>query len=102
VSIYILAVLPQDEVPALTPFSDKGNHFIAFAVLTLLLSRAYDIRAFSVFVRLLSYGIFIEFSQLFTLNRNSEALDVLADAVGILIGLALFYALKRYCPRCSL
>ena len=44
VSSYLLAVLPQENVPELTPFNDKGNHFLAFSVLTLLLLHAYRVK----------------------------------------------------------
>jgi len=96
VSSYILAVLPQEEVPKLTPFGDKSNHFIAFGVLTVLLLHAYNIRYRSAFAWMLLYGIFIEISQLFTLNRSSEILDVAADTVGIFAGILLYGIYSRY------
>jgi VanZ family protein len=96
---YVLAVLPQEEVPRLTPFNDKGNHFIAFAVLTTLLLYAYRIRYLSSFGWMLSYGIFIEISQLFTINRNSELLDVVADSIGALIGILLYRLIRKFYPE---
>jgi len=95
---YLLAILPQDEVPKLTPFGDKSNHFLAFAVLTVLLLMAYRVKYFSAFGWMLSYGIFIEVSQLFTINRSSELLDVMADTIGIVIGIAVYKSIKKFYP----
>ncbi len=87
---YIFAVVPQDMAPKVGSLSDKSIHFIAFAVLTLLLRFAYSITWFQTFLLLLVYAVFIEFSQFFTPNRSAELLDVVADIIGIVIGL-LFY-----------
>ena len=87
---YIFAVVPQDMAPKVGSLSDKSIHFIAFAVLTLLLRFAYSITWFQTFLLLLVYAAFIEFSQFFTPNRSAELLDVVADVIGIGIGL-LFY-----------
>ncbi len=95
VSSYILAMLPQDKVPELTPFGDKSNHFLAFAVLTILLLQAYHIRYRFTFAWMLLYGIFIEISQLFTVNRSGELLDVLADTIGIVIGIVLYRIMEK-------
>jgi len=94
-SSYILAVLPQEDMPKLTPFGDKSNHFLAFSVLTILLLRAYRIRYRNAFAWMLLYGVFIEVSQLFTLNRSSEVLDVLADSIGIVMGIALYKIIEK-------
>jgi len=98
-SSYILAMLPQDKVPELTPFGDKSNHFLAFAVLTILLLHAYHIRYRFTFAWMLFYGIFIEISQLFTVNRCSELLDVLADTIGIVIGIVLYKIIEKFYPK---
>ena len=97
-TIYILAVTPQQFVPKLTPFNDKGNHFLAFSFLTILLLHAYRVKYLSAFVWMLLYGIFIEVSQLFAVNRSSEILDVLADIMGIVIGITLYWTIKKLYP----
>jgi len=97
---YILAMTPQQFVPKLTPFGDKSNHFLAFAFLTLLILHAYRLKYISAFVWMLLYGIFIEISQLFAVNRSCEVLDVLADTLGIVIGLILYRSIRRLYPRC--
>ena len=92
---YIFAVVPQDIAPKIGSLSDKSVHFIAFAVLTLLLRFAYSITWFQTFLLLFIYAVFIEFSQLFTPNRSAELLDVVADVIGIGIGSLCYPFIKR-------
>lgn len=92
---YVAAILPQDIAPTLGPLSDKWTHFLAFAVLTLLLRLSYTLRAFQTSVLLFGYAVFIEISQYFTPNRCAETLDVAADVIGIVIGLFFYIFLQR-------
>ncbi len=92
---YIAAVVPQDMAPKVGSLSDKSIHFIAFAVLTLLLRFAYSITWFQTFLLLFVYAVFIEFSQFFTPNRSAELLDIVADAIGVGIGLLFYPFTKR-------
>ena len=92
---YIFAVVPQDMAPKVGSLSDKSIHFIAFAVLTLLLRFAYSITWFQTFLLLFVYAVFIEFSQFFTPNRSAELLDVVADVIGIGIGLLFYPFIQR-------
>jgi len=92
---YILAVVPQDMAPTIGSLSDKTVHFIAFAVLILLLRLAYSITWFQTFLLLFFYAVFIEFSQLFTENRSAELLDIIADMIGIGIGLLFYLFIER-------
>ena len=96
ISSYILAILPQENVPELTPFNDKGNHFLAFSVLTLLLLHAYRVKYFTAFILMLLYGVLIEVSQLFAVNRHGELLDVLADSIGAAVGILLYWLIKKF------
>ena len=87
---YALAVLPQDNQPIVTPFSDKGNHFLAFATLTILILYGYRVSYLKAFILMLAYGIWIEITQLFLVDRYAEVMDVVADVVGIVLGIVLF------------
>jgi len=98
---YIAAVLPQDMAPTIGDLSDKTVHFIAFAVLILLLNLSYRITWWRSAVYLLFYAFFIEFSQYFTPNRSAEWLDVVADAIGIALGLTLYAGYKRLEQLCE-
>ena len=65
---------------------DKGNHFIAFLTLAILLDCAWPTfgsRPFHKIGVLLSYGLLIECVQALIPNRQFSLRDVLADSVGI-------------------
>jgi len=90
VSIYILALIPLEIAEIATPLWDKTNHFIAFFVLSILLKLSYKLKSTTIFCILFIYGVFIELSQLlFTTTRFGEVNDVVADVIGILIGLVV-------------
>ena len=93
---YIAAVLPQDLAPVIGTLSDKTHHVLAFFILGILLSLAYEMKYRVTFLFLLFYGIFIEVSQLFAINRCGEVMDVFADLIGIVIGITLYKYLKKY------
>ena len=101
VSSYVLAVIPQEMAPEIGDLSDKTLHFIAFAVLTLFLKLAYPIRWWKGVLYLLGYAFFIEFSQYFTPNRCAEWWDIVADGIGIVLGLFLYAAYKKLEEICE-
>jgi VanZ family protein len=86
VAIFILAVIPQQEVPASSGW-DKLDHWLAFFTLSLLADRVAGARLFWVrtLPLLIAYGIGIEVAQYFTPDRHSEVLDVVADSIGAII-----------------
>ena len=92
---YVAAVSPQDLAPVIGPLSDKMHHILAFFILGILLSLAYEMKHRYTCLFLLLYGIFIELSQLFTINRSADVMDVFADLIGIVIGLTLYIYLKK-------
>jgi len=93
---YALATLPIDHQPEITPFSDKGNHFIAFATLTILILYGYRVSYIKASLLMLLYGIWIEITQLFIVNRYAEVMDVVADVVGIFMGIVIFYLYRLF------
>lgn len=77
---------------------DKSNHALAFAVLAVLAMAAFPgppARPGRVGLALLAYGVFIEAVQSQIPGRSGEWPDLLADAVGLAIGLALWGAARR-------
>lgn len=92
---YVAAVVPQDMAPTLGSMSDKGHHVLAFVILALLLRLGYQIRYLYALLFLLGYGVFIELSQLYTVNRSAEQADVVADLIGSFIGLKLYKYLRK-------
>lgn len=67
---------------------DKANHFIAFLTLYVTLSLGYPkLEVFKKVLILLAFGVQIEVVQYFLPNREFSLLDVLADGVGIVMGI---------------
>lgn len=98
---YVLAIIPQEMAPEIGNLSDKTLHFIAFAILALLYNLSYRMAWWKSVVTLLLYACFIEFSQYFTPNRCAELLDIVADGIGIVIGLLLYLAYKKLEAICE-
>jgi VanZ family protein len=95
-AIALLAFTPG-EVPMPTLGQDKLNHATAFAALSAvgLLSRRATASPVRVAVAALLYGVLIELVQSRIPGRSAELADLLADTVGIVLGLALVRALRR-------
>jgi VanZ family protein len=86
--ILVLALMPP--APDLPGTGwDKGNHVLAFLVLTVLGCRAYPNRIAAVLAGAILYGGFIEVLQSLTPFRSAEWADLAADAVGVVVGRAL-------------
>lgn len=81
--LFLALASPNAHLP--TTGWDKANHALAFAVLAVLGGIAYPGRLARVLVALLAYGALIEVLQTFTPDRTGEWLDLLADAVGLLL-----------------
>jgi len=96
VSIEYLATTTR-EIKPLEHTWDKANHFIAFMTLYVLLSLAY--RNLSVVIKivlLLAFGMQIEIVQSFIPGRDFSGFDVVADSVGITIGIVVYYLYEKY------
>jgi len=75
---------------------DKANHFVAFFTLYILLTLAYKKLSLKVKVGLLVlFGMQIELVQSFIPERYFSLLDVVADSIGILIGVVAFRLYKK-------
>lgn len=82
---------------------DKVVHISIFVILSILwqfyfFKRGVENSRKFVFIFLLSmlvYGILIEvFQELFTVSRTADPFDVLANMIGVAIGIAIFKYLK--------
>lgn len=95
--IGVLCFIPSKQIPD-TGTDDKTAHFLAFgtmAFLWLLYLKNY----FKVFGGLLIYAIFIEIVQKNLppdFHRGFEYADILADTLGIVLGLMIVYFFKKY------
>jgi hypothetical protein len=77
---------------------DKMNHAMTFAMLAILGCSAYPERKVQVLLGLVAYGVLIELLQALTDYRMAEALDVVADGVGLLVGWTFTRLLSRVRP----
>jgi len=88
--IEYLTLTPQ-HIEIIDGLWDKQNHFIAFFVLYVLLSFAYQ--NFSILKKigiLLFVGLQIEVTQYFIPGRFFSTLDIVADSIGIIIGVVVY------------
>ncbi len=92
---YVAAVLPQDMAPSIPSLSDKAHHVFAFVVLGLLLRLGYQVNYWYALLSLTAFGVFIEFSQIYAVNRFAEEKDIVADLIGAFIGLKLYKYLRK-------
>jgi len=76
---------------------DKANHALAFAALTVLAGRGWPgLRRSLLVLIMLSAGVGVELVQgLPQVGRDADVWDVVADGVGIAIGLALLALTAR-------
>jgi len=85
--ILYLAVTPQ-ELEVVKNSWDKLNHFVAFFVLYVLLTFTFrKIDIFHRFIISLTFGFFIEIIQYLLPNREFSLLDILANGIGIVLGI---------------
>ncbi len=68
--------------------ADKWLHGITFAFLAVWFAGQYRPRSYwRIALALLAFGVLIEASQRLVIYRSSEWFDILANAIGILVGL---------------
>ncbi len=95
-SIEYLATTTR-EIEIVSGMWDKSNHFIAFFVLYVLISFSYEEMKIShKLAWLMAFAIQIEVVQHFIEGRFFSLLDVVADFIGIVIGIFVFRLFKNY------
>ena len=105
--IFYLSGQPSIETPTLFPGQDKLFHLIEFGILGFLAMGAlrashggYQARQlWGVAAVVMLYGILDEFHQYFVPGRSADVYDVLADAIGGLLGAWAMYWLVRVVVR---
>ena len=85
--IFILAILPNNSSLHTFPEADKVLHAIAFAGLSFIGCLAYPVRIFGLAIFLVFLGGAIEVAQGYTPSRSRELFDLLADLIGISLGM---------------
>jgi len=104
--IFLLCFLPAREIPDLNvPLADKWTHFILFGVFSFLWLLSFKKTAVKhtvlIFIisSLLGWGVEELQGTLSFLGRAKDVMDIVADAIGGLLGAVLFYFLSRHSAR---
>ncbi len=72
---------------------DKWLHALSFMFLTVWFSGQYAPRSYwRIALGMLLFGLLIEVCQRMVASRSAEATDLVADAIGIALGLAIAFA----------
>ena len=77
---------------------DKTDHLAGFATLTLLARAGWPRHGWRSLVGLMLFGALIEGLQALTPHRFAEWGDLIADALGVLIGHAVSIVARRFRP----
>jgi VanZ family protein len=101
-ALFVATHIPSDLAALPGTSTDKFVHVTAFALLAFLLATAWHLTVGQLGLRhmalawivLVLYGAMDEWTQSFV-GRTASVYDLLGDALGALIGLALFIALRR-------
>ena len=102
-TIFALSSIPQAVYPETNvPQADKAVHFVLYGTLAALCARGLDRRPWSALSVWLAaaalaalYGMSDEFHQRFVPGRNADWADVLADAIGAVLGAGASIAFLR-------
>jgi VanZ family protein len=111
--VYCLAIFFQSSFPGPermpdVRFLDKLLHFVAYALLGILFYRAYetlplkDNHKLLILISISSaslYGISDEIHQYFVPSRHADMLDVIANTLGSICGVYLYYRWKVWKNR---
>ena len=91
IAITLLSLLPPKSGIELGK-SDKLNHFLAYAILSLNFGFiSSKIRSYFIGIPfLIAYGLLIEFFQGFVPGRDPSFYDTLANSVGVFLGFFIF------------
>ncbi len=95
--IWVLCIIPIPENTPLSGFNliDKWTHFVMYGVLSLVIClEGKRISWYSILIPTLMGG-FIELAQAYlTTCRSGEWADLIADAIGVLLGNLLYWVYK--------
>ena len=84
-------------------FLDKAVHLLEFALLGFFLAFGFflslrssvALKSLVILISGMLLGGLDELHQYFVPDRSSEVLDLVADSIGVLVGLLIFYSLSR-------
>ncbi len=95
----VLTLMPAPDIPSVFSFWDKAEHALSFVMLTFTGSLAFKNKTKIIWAGLVFYGALIEVMQsTLTTTRTGDASDWLADCIGILLGIGLYWLLQKWMP----
>ncbi|HEY8540307.1 MAG TPA: hypothetical protein VIL28_15680 [Steroidobacteraceae bacterium] len=91
--VVILSLMPGQKLPQVG-VSDKVEHALAYAALTLWFTGVYPRSSYlRVAMGMFALGIGLEIAQgLLPFGREMEVLDIVANSIGVLLGIAAAFA----------
>ena len=96
ISITILSLLPPSSGVEIH-VNDKVGHFVAYAFLTLNLGLLIHQSGYwKLFLGVVTYSGIMEFFQSFVPGREVSFYDMIANTIGVLIGIALLLVAKKW------
>ena len=98
--ISILSLLPGSAMPRLGS-QDKVCHAIGYLMLFLSVSIGYNFRKWNLvkFSGLFLYSILIEVAQFYIPNRTLSGFDMMANAIGLMIGWGIVVVYSKRVDR---
>ena len=94
----VMFLLPADDLSPNAP-NDKVTHLLTFAALAIS-GRWAGVSLLSLLVGLTAYAAVTELLQaVLPINRHGDLRDLVADVGGVLVGLALSWAVARWRSR---
>ena len=99
--IFVLCTMPSEQLPK---GNDKTAHFVVFVGWAFCWQFAFKNYSKTLIFGIL-YGIFIEFWQGSlpkSFHRGFDWYDSLADSIGVIIGLVMFYFVNKILSRTTL
>jgi VanZ family protein len=94
-SIFVLAILPNNPSSIVFLHADKVGHAMAFAGVSFIGCLAYPVRIVVLAIFLVFLGAAIEVTQGFTPDRSRDLFDFFADVVGISLGFITYRLSER-------
>ncbi|MDV7339288.1 VanZ family protein [Terasakiella sp. A23] len=89
----LLSLTPQEALPQ-SGLSDKIEHLLAYASLASLGIIAHPMRVRRISAMLIIYGSFLEAGQSLVPGRVPSLGDIIANALGVCLGVLVFFLYK--------
>jgi VanZ family protein len=101
-AIGALSVVPGEDRPhVFGSWPSQLEHMAAYIIAATVLALVYasELKSVRIVVFLSAYGAALEFCQIWIPGRNAALIDVAADVVGALIGIAAAMTIARAMPE---